>query len=323
MKKIPDGGVPPYRSEAWSPNVSVEIWPNNQLFISGTRTDDSLSEFPRNVFLLYLSSVKTEYAQGASVEPSPHTIFGNATSDEKLIEFVRRFGPLIASPWRSSAAGSQNGWLQDMSMLRSEQRTFAAALGLLAEIRRGDLAGISVIQQYISHIRDGVSSWPGQCEAETHLRSEAHHKRLFWTFDYDRMNFIWDLHASVLDSPIAASNMVLCELINAFPTTVQYWGDRPIEFLPYNSLTFGVRPALYQILRHLYLGGTGALVCDNDRCHQFFDSKRSGQRFCSLDCSQQARQRKYWDERGISAPPQPTRDRRDLAENLVTPHEHP
>jgi hypothetical protein len=172
-------------------------------------------------FLLYLSSVKTEYAQGASIEPSPHIIFGNATSDEALIEFVRRFGPVIAtkvlavqlprsgelSPRKirvasgynfskSSAPSPEIGWLRDLIILRREQRTSAAALGLLAERRRGDLASITAIRQHMSDIVDGVSFWPGQCEAERHLRISARrHTPPLWHFDFDRLKFIWNLNA--------------------------------------------------------------------------------------------------------------------------------
>jgi hypothetical protein len=94
--------------------------------------------------------------------------------------------------------------------------------------------------------------------------------------------------------PYPAGHLVLCKLINAFDTEVWSFGDRPVEALPFNSLRFGIRPALYQILKHMYLGRAGAQVCRNDRCRQFFESKREGQIYCSTECSQQYRQREYW-----------------------------
>jgi hypothetical protein len=76
---------------------------------------------------------------------------------------------------------------------------------------------------------------------------------------------------------------VLSALINAFDTEVRYFADRPVETLAFGSLRFGVRPALYLVLKHLYLGGSGALVCENDRYRRFFESERAGQRFCTSE----------------------------------------
>src|SRR5205807_2312726 len=75
---------------------------------------------------------------------------------------------------------------------------------------------------------------------------------------------------------------VLCKLINAFPTEVlTYHDDHPVDTLPLFSLRFGIRPALYVILKTEYLGRGGAMICANDRCGQFFVSERAGQRYCS------------------------------------------
>lgn len=104
--------------------------------------------------------------------------------------------------------------------------------------------------------------------------------------------------SALLTRPYDAGHLVLCQLINAFDTEVCYFADRAVEALPYDSLRFGVRPALYQILKHMYLGRVGAQVCRNDRCRQFFESKREGQVYCSIECSQRYRQRQYWTTTG-------------------------
>jgi hypothetical protein len=102
----------------------------------------------------------------------------------------------------------------------------------------------------------------------------------------------------LLTRPYTAGHLVLCQLINAFDTQVWCCGDRAVEVLPHDSLRFGIRPALYQILKHMYLGRVGAHVCRNDRCRQLFESQREGQVFCNPDCSQQDRQRQYWTATG-------------------------
>lgn len=211
--------------------------------------------------------------------------------------------------------------LQDLATLRLERRTFAAALALLEELRHEKRVSIPAIQQHISDIADGVWYWPTQRDSEREWRASHNLPPIAWQFDRNRCDFIYFLRTSIssqpqpLDGghvtghnshawplattePRRAGHLVLCALINAFHTEVQYSKDRPVEALPFGALLFGVRPALYLILKHLYLGGGCAPVCGNDRCRRFFEIKRGGQRFCKAECSEQYRQRKYWAMRG-------------------------
>lgn len=291
----------------------------------------------RDVFAGYLSSVQSEYAQKSTGRRSPHIAFSNARSDDELIKFVEQFGPIVGTqvvedkpdptqPVPTSEKEEINlrtliGAFQELETLRAERRTYAAALGLLAELRRGEESSdIRAIQRHISDIADGVWSWPEQQEAEEQWRASHDFPPVAWHFDSNRCAFILYLKSEVFREeptpsrgnasaeyigwalrtrPHRAGHLVLCALLNAFETEVQYSVNRAVETLPFGSLRFGVRPALYLILKHLYLGGLGALVCADDRCRKFFESQRAGQRFCPGGvCSQRYRQRKYFEQRG-------------------------
>jgi hypothetical protein len=223
--------------------------------------------------------------------------------------------------------------IQDLATLRRERQTYASTLGLLAELRRGeDAADVTVIKEHISVIADGASYWPLQWETEKQWRASHSPAPLAWRFDTDRSDYLWQLEydayhreppglklderieteadftacetadpatwSALLTRPYPAGHRVLCQLINAFDTEVLYLAGRAIEALPFESLRFGIRPALYQILKHIYLGRAGAQICRNDRCRQFFEGKREGQVYCSNECSQRYRQRLYWTTTG-------------------------
>lgn len=333
MKKA----ISPYLPMTWASDILVHDWPGEPMFVEGKLPFAAAElQSSRDPFLRYLSSVQLEFAQ-KGVLASPHISFPNATSDQALMEFVEEFGPVVATDVfedkvdQTQANGTsleEKDWRgfvgarQDLATLRIERRTYAAALELLTELRLGENAvDISAIQRHISDIADGVSSWPEQREAERQWRTSHNFAPMAWHFDSNQRHFIWLLKADVflqepppLDGafgtgpdyvgwalrmkPYRAGHLVLCALINAFDTEVKYFKDRPVETSPFGSLRFGVRPALYLILKHLYLGGSGVPVCGNDRCRRFFENERAGQRFCTPECSQRYRQRKYWAKAG-------------------------
>jgi hypothetical protein len=231
--------------------------------------------------------------------------------------------------WRTSIFA-----VQDLATLRSERNIYASALELLAEARRGEAeANVDVIKKHISIIAEGASHWPQQWEAEQHWRASNSVFPMAWRFDSNHSDYLWQLEYDVyhrkppgsdrgeqkledldgttdytvsetdapsiwsilLTTPYRASHFVLCHLLNAFDARIEcFHGDRAVQELPYGAVRFGIRPVLYLILKHIYLGSTGVQICANDRCRHFFESKRGGQLYCSPDCSQQFRQREYW-----------------------------
>jgi hypothetical protein len=340
-----------YMPMTWALNISVHDWSSDTLFVMGKEPiANSELEPSRDAYFRYLSSVQSGITQKGKALSSPHLSFSNATGDEALIEFVKEFGPVAANSFSEDKVDQTTltgpsfeemdwrtlvGATQELPTLRAERRTYAAALQLLAELRRGEKAiSVPAIRQHISDIAEGVLPWAQQREAERKWRMVHGVSPVAWHFDSNRCDFIQLLKRGVLEfqpprqdgssstgsdrldrslvttEPYRAGHLVLCTLINAFDTEVQFFADRPIETLPFGSLRFGVRPILYLILKHLYLGGVGVLVCGNDRCRRFFEPEKGRQRFCTAECSQHFRQRTYWKKSGSDLRKQRTAERR-------------
>lgn len=269
---------------------------------------------------------------------SPHIRFANADTDEKLIAFVKQFGPVVARSIRETHGGEGAPPTivaeQDMDELCNERAVYHSALALLCELRKEKKADATEIGKYVSTIYDKVSVWPQQWQRERGLR-KSEGTEPAWEFGesaLERMTayvveaarepvsgageslFLPDrmlpesmredhpieikLPAEVLPpDPIQAGHQVLCELVNAFRPWVYRWGSRAIDG-PNLDRRYGIRPYLYHILRQEYLGRGGIGICANTNCKGLFEIERSGQQFCSAECSQHQRQRDYWSRPG-------------------------
>jgi hypothetical protein len=316
----------------WASHISVKELGGEQLLVKGQRDRPEPGLERRDVFLQYRSSLRSEFAQKNTSQNSPHVRFANAHNDDQLIAFLRDFGAFSPCDAGEFEGLPETDWammvyaIEELPILRREQRTYAAALRLLTEIKvPKEESNVSAIKESIEAIADGIAFWPEQWEAESKWLKSHVFSPIGWHFDRNHRDYIWRIRwrlcppematepTSVrsvdldwrlqalkesaikpIESPHRAAHLVLCELLNAFATQVQCFGDCAIETIPHVSVLFGIRPAMYFILRHEYLGSTGIRVCHNNRCRRFFESWRSGQRFCSAECSQKFRQRKYW-----------------------------
>lgn len=339
------GGDLPYFQNVWGFDIGVQRLEGDRILVTGKRPILEAEVQDRlDPYLVYLASVKSMFGQERTGLNSPHIRFANATTDEALIDFVEDFGPFAPSEieeiepdWSeqvplSELAGRRTSVraIEDLATLRRERRIYAAALGLIGELRGGKAKSrIAVLRNYIAVIADGVYYWPEQWSIEKKWRERVTQGEIAWYFDsnrYDRIRWMkcaadWDrprpprredysdgnsylhhraLHAlqGLRTTPYQAGQHVLCELINSFLTGVECVGDHPVESLPCGAGRFAIRPGLYLILKREFLWGGGAIICRNDRCNQFFVSQRSGQVFCSPDCSSRYRQRRYWAARG-------------------------
>jgi hypothetical protein len=335
-----------YLPVTWASSISVEPHAEGLVVTGRLPLLDSDIEKGGDPYFRYLTSVKSQFGQKQTGKDSPHIRFANALDVDSLTAFVREFGPVVPSEvsiheppdheqmlleeqartdWHSTVTA-----VQPLPTLRKEQRTYAAALRLMIELKRGkNKSSASAILQHVTAIADGVCYWPEQCESERVWRQEQLFEPPTWHFDAgDRDRFSgWKydaewwvrfeqtpapqrddypdsdgylrayVHHVFHPRPRAhdVGHAVLCKLVNTFRTEVfNYQDDHPVEALPLLSLRFGIRPALYVILKKEYLGRGGAMICGNDRCAEFFVSERAGQRYCCTDCSQQYRQRDYW-----------------------------
>jgi hypothetical protein len=314
---------------AWASDIVVDHADDEQIVVSG-KLQMSVEEVDpeRDVYYGYRKSVKTKFGQKRTGQSSPHICFANANTDAELLAFVGHFGPIAASEistieppdshevsleeaekidWRVSIRA-----VQDMQALRRERRTYAAALAIVSELQRGEKrANGAAIQEHVSRIADGVWFWPDENAKETRWLAANSTGSIGWTFSSSRRDYISLIKSQIIATeplrensagfsfhpfrlrPYRAGHTVICELVNSFQTEVLLW-PTPIEAPPFRSWLFGVRPLLYLILKDTYLGRGGARLCTNDRCGRFFESERAGQQFCSSECSQRYRQRKYW-----------------------------
>ena len=96
--------------------------------------------------------------------------------------------------------------------------------------------------------------------------------------------------------PQIDARIVLCEILNMFPSLTF-----PSRLEMYSYIQFGIRPLLYGILRREFFQPRDVARCANTQCREFFEVDRQGQQFCSSKCSQQQRQRDYWQSDGKSA----------------------
>ena len=323
---------PTYFPMVWGVDLAVKRLSSDLILISG-KVPVLEEDFKRgkDLYSSYLSSVRTHFAQKNSGGLSPHIRFANAASDQELLNFVEEYGPIApidvkqfrpeeppgppgASLQFIAALREERCATENISSLRRERRIYAAALGLLTELRKGEKkARRSAIRNYISEIVVGVEAWPDQWERESNWRVANCPFPIAWRFDSGRLDRLWNLEAAADWEPssedeslearlgsalrmstFSAGQLVLCELVNSFPIEIEFFDNHPVESLPVEAVSFGIRPGLYLLLRRECFARGGAVICGNDRCERFFTSERAGQSFCSPVCSQQSRQRKYW-----------------------------
>jgi hypothetical protein len=254
-------------------------------------------------FLQQYQIAREDSSKGRTGKASPHIRFANASTDEKLLAFVRQFGPVVARSVYDNFERPEKGlpeprWPprltaeQDMNELRSERLLYRSALNLVIELGRPEVDA-SVVRHCVKEIADRVPDWLRQWEREQHLRGPH---QVLWKISPESVERVQQLSNAPPDPILPQSvdgRIVVCELLNAFRGIVY---PNPVEF--HSSIRYGIRPLLYSILRREFLYPRDVAVCANTQCREFFEIERSGQRFCREDCSRHQRQREYWKNSG-------------------------
>jgi hypothetical protein len=272
-----------------------------ELQISGLFRRYKPQDRPFDVLSQYeLARKKRPIGRQPTGKDSPHIMFANADTDEKLVAFVRAFGPVVAKS--TDMADYKDGqWTsmtakQDLPELRRERSIYGAALSLVVELDRssstpGDTYDHDLAQSFIREIAVDVQEWPHQWNRERGRRKAEP----IWKPSAASLERIEQLGRSKRDGvfPELEARIVICELVNVFPS---HAFPNPLEFNA--SIRYGIRPLLYAILRREFLHSRSTEVCANNQCREFFETQRAGQQFCSSDCSRQHRQREYWMKSG-------------------------
>jgi hypothetical protein len=272
--------------------LSVEI-SGDELLIEGLfpgyQGQDSPSDLMSQYGKARLSVRRRPKRAGSN---SPHILFANADTDERLLSFVRLFGPVVAqtvsfgneSPWHLRAS-------QDLQELRNEQIIYHAVFRLIKGLTQTNLDYQSA-QQWIKQIADHIGEWRKQWRRE---RSNRGH-RPPWHLSMQSIRRVQQFGSAGRDyllSPAVDCRIVICELLNTFPARVF---PNPLE--THSSINHGIRPLLYALLRREFLHPHDTGVCANTQCRALFEIERAKQRFCTNECSLSQRQREYWSRRG-------------------------
>ena len=233
---------------------------------------------------------------------SPEILFANADTDDKLVAFVRRFGPVVAKDAYTNFERPEKGRseprlpprlfaVQDMQELRNEHLIFRSALALMMQLTESPFDFL-LAQRLIGEIASKIIDWPKQWERE----GVQSGKEPFWNLRADSLKRIKQLTVGGPDCllpPTLDGRIVLCELVNSFRSIVF---PNPPEM--HASIKYGIRPLLYAILRRQFIYPRAVYACANTQCRNFFNIERTGQQYCCPECSIHQRQRTYWSERG-------------------------
>jgi hypothetical protein len=249
-------------------------------------------ELPSDLLSQYQIARKNRSKQRRGKD-SPHIRFANADTDEELIAFVRSFGPVVAKSVRMRGGRRIIALIagQDLNELRKERLIYRAALGLVSRLEN-PIFDYAEARFFIREIAANINDWPRQWERECRERKGQPH----WRLSDDSVKRIEYLSRGLPDAllpPIIDGRIVICELVNAFPSMVF---PSPLEMNA--SIRYGIRPLLYAILRRELLNPHDTGICGNTQCRDFFEVERAGQQFCSPECSLHQRQRDYWKDRG-------------------------
>src|SRR5262249_28526091 len=238
-----------------------------------------------------------------------HVQFANATSDEKLVKFVKHFGPVWGNMPAHLPSNTRIEPLvrveEDLQGLRRERALIAAVMHLAGILILDSAKERPTISQALSEIatalfmrgpnweyQEPLPKWYG-VQIRNVLQDVAF--EFDWPVDTPINQFLRTLNTH--DLRIHGSRL-LCAVLNVpefRPTTVftaNYFTELPRHDRK------GVLPALYFMLRQDVLYRKGLAICRLADCGAFFRIERFGQRFCSERCSRLHRQRDYWAQKG-------------------------
>lgn len=274
----------------------------SELHITGLLPSYLITDSSSDLIRLFEKAVKIAIVgKKRNGKESPDMLFANADTDEKLIAFVRRFGPVVAKAAYNSFEIPEKGLpepsspprlcaVQDMQELRNERLIYRSALALML-LTEADFDYLRA-QALIGEIAAGITEWPRQWKREKAQRG----REPLWKLRAESLQQVASLRSARPDGvlpPELDARIVICALLNCFRATVF---PNPAEM--HNSIKYGVRPLLYSLLRRQFLSPREFAACANSQCRNFFNIERTGQKFCSGECSIRQRQRIYWAKTG-------------------------
>lgn len=210
--------------------------------------------------------------------------------------------------------------VQNLGELRTERTLLKAAIALMGRlvnpVPRAP-AGTKEIDDLVGLLQalpEGTKHWAAQLEKEqAELRAEYGQVVPEWRWSPADQNYLETLamsasdaaarrspgysssFASVTGDPHTLSRSALISLLNAFPLSLQWHGNAPIE-VPPNQLLHGIRPLLFAMLRWDLLHERQIRMCIREGCSDYFVAFRSDKDCCSVRCSVVAASKKRYEE---------------------------
>jgi hypothetical protein len=272
---------------------------------------------------------------------TPHVMFANATTDDKLIDFVRTWGPVdgdVTSHFRPNKQPIQtegvpkgkvkftkntpglevvtieNGrtkrmFFPDVRVTvrypNTEQSFELEVKQNVAEVRAEQelFAGVA---RLIAEIQRGDKDRRPEKIIE-HCTQTARaiplliEERLF----YEQAEVLMrnNKHRSITRALSQLAESFLCTVLNEFPARLFPTVDGPVELPPLDANTFGrgIKHAMYGLLRLEYLRSGRVGLGVCRNCAEVFAMERRGAIFCGEVCSHLYRSKDYYHLRGKAA----------------------
>jgi len=208
--------------------------------------------------------------------------FGNAQSNQELLNFIGKYGPIegtqvpINENWYASGRELDITIEQDVAVANKFQTAMRAFLSLISNIEAQDTLGMMNCLGALEPF-DPADSYGLSGLLELAMGAEA-------AF-YDRR-----------DVRVEA-RQVVCHIFNQFPEyLVATHDNRPIYWPErrFNSIL----PELMFFLKREYLGGGTFRICAHPKCGNIFVPRRLESRGCNEDCARKLRQIRCWPKRG-------------------------
>ena len=257
---------------------------------------DLLEQFRRSA-LTRLSAKKGDNAAGIYQ-------FADATDDDKIIAFVKEFGP-IAGRVLHDEVDSEFGTKtltvrEEVAQLSRHHKIFCAATDLLGELNRNGRADPKVIVNAMMTIYPAPKLFlpqdlPTEIDNLTVPARPGTSPDVFnpWTWSMLAVRELIEDSTNARQRIVGYGHHALCQLLNCFPLSlVPADGRQPIE-LP-KIKREGIIDSLYYKLRLDYLAQRQLGVCLN--CNGHFPIMRRGARACGDECARVLRNRKYWEK---------------------------
>jgi hypothetical protein len=295
----------------------------------------------------YLNPVPVPPPLSEDVTEMPHARFAKAADRDGLLRFVKEFGPVVANDLNEPnttivVADDANtpqtttievpvittwvGAVQRWDELRREQKLFRSLLLLIQAVKSGDAEELRGTLSLFDDVLDGTSAWIEQHSRESLQRERNERAPIDWNWSRNQQDILANYFSSVASAlakgnpkldglstllahgnPLNNLNGAICEILNAFPPSVQYLPKkqskngnnlpRAVE-MPRSDLVFGIRPLLYFMLRTDYLRGWELRLCRREGCGEWFRPTGKRPHHCAPECARRHRQSQYWKSKG-------------------------